>query len=187
MRSDQQYEQSLKEKFRRPMSSITTTLYAKQSRVRFEAKTSQTKDSIQSEFFANSWIALSHRLGQNVAALHEPVFADTRQGVLPSWSATPIDRTSTIRDEVSVCFLHPHQSVLGIFMQFIERGVDEAIVVGDTTVRILQVFGGEVKIGISSPEIPYREVVLACHDSDGDGFDGFRSDEYETESLAFFA
>ncbi len=74
-------------------------------------------------------------------------------------------------------------------MQFIERGVDEAILVGDTTVRILEVMGGQVKVGISSPDTPYREVVLVCQDSDDDG-DAMNYDlelNFESESLAYFA
>jgi hypothetical protein len=37
---------------------------------------------VTDQFSANSWIALSVRLVQNVAALQEPVFADTMRGVL---------------------------------------------------------------------------------------------------------
>jgi hypothetical protein len=72
-------------------------------------------------------------------------------------------------------------------MLFIERGVDEAIVIGDTTVRILEVSGGQVRVGISSPQSPYREAVLECSDSDDGGYDSFRGLQFESESLAFFA
>jgi hypothetical protein len=48
---------------------------------------SSVKDSasgrfVTERFSGKSWIALSHRLVQNVAALHEPVFADKTRGVL---------------------------------------------------------------------------------------------------------
>lgn len=72
-------------------------------------------------------------------------------------------------------------------MLFIERGVDEAIVIGDTTVRILDVSAGQVRVGISSPDSTYREVTLACSDSDDGGQDMLHPAEYEAESLAFFA
>jgi hypothetical protein len=80
-----------------------------------------------------------------------------------------------------------HLSVPGIFMLFIERGVDEAILIGDTTVRILEVSGGQVRVGISSPSSPYREAVLECSDSDDGGYGLFHGTEYESESVAFFA
>lgn len=44
------------------------------------------------------------------------------------------------------------------------RGVDEAIVVGDTIVRVLEIEGGQVRLAIASPgSLPtYREVTLRC-------------------------
>jgi sRNA-binding carbon storage regulator CsrA len=69
-------------------------------------------------------------------------------------------------------------------MIFIERGVDEAICVGDTIVRVLEVRGGEARLAISSPGNPrYREVVLQCRSSDDDLTDMEACDE----SLSFFA
>ena len=48
-------------------------------------------------------------------------------------------------------------------MFVIERGVDEAVVVGDTVIRILEVLSGEVRVAISSADgSRYREVVLLC-------------------------
>lgn len=70
-------------------------------------------------------------------------------------------------------------------MLFIERGIDEAIVVGDTVVRVLEIRSGEVRLAISSPDgLRYREVVLQCQSSEEAEFPFTSS--YD-ESLAFFA
>ena len=70
-------------------------------------------------------------------------------------------------------------------MLFIERGVDEAIVVGDTVVRVLDVGPEMVRLAISSPDgYGYREVVLQCPVSEET--DLLFSPSYD-ESLAFFA
>ena len=70
-------------------------------------------------------------------------------------------------------------------MLFIERGIDEAIFVGDTVVRVLEVLPGEVRLAISSPGNPrYREVVLQCRPADEE--DISYVDSYD-ESLSFFA
>ena len=70
-------------------------------------------------------------------------------------------------------------------MLFIERGIDEAIVVGDTVVRVLEVCSGEVRLAISSPEgLRYREVVLQCQSSEE--VDLSFASSYD-EALAFFA
>ena len=69
-------------------------------------------------------------------------------------------------------------------MLFIERGVDEAIVVGDTVVRVLEVRPGEVRLAISSSDgHRYREVVLQCPSAEEADFSFAPADE---ESLAFF-
>jgi sRNA-binding carbon storage regulator CsrA len=70
-------------------------------------------------------------------------------------------------------------------MLYIERGVDEAIVVGDTVVRVLEVCFGEVRLAISSPDgHSYREVVLQCQASEEAEYSFTPS--YD-ESLSFFA
>ncbi len=71
-------------------------------------------------------------------------------------------------------------------MIFIERGIDEAIRVGEVIVRVLEVRAGEARLAISSPDNPkYREVVLQCRSADDDI--GFPSSEMCDESLSFFA
>lgn len=72
-------------------------------------------------------------------------------------------------------------------MLFIERGVDEAILIGDTIVRILEVSGGQVRVGIRSPSSPYREAVLRCSDSDDGEYGLFNGTEFENEPVAYFA
>jgi|GEM_PF-3231145 len=70
-------------------------------------------------------------------------------------------------------------------MLFIERGVDEAIRVGDTVIRVLEVGFGEVRLAISSPGSPrYREVVLQCRSADEECLPLVESCD---ESLSFFA
>ncbi len=70
-------------------------------------------------------------------------------------------------------------------MFVIERGVDEAIVVGDTVVRVLEVRAGEVRLAISSPDgLRYREVVMQCPTEQEAGF--ARTSVYG-EALSFFA
>ena len=70
-------------------------------------------------------------------------------------------------------------------MLYIERGVDEAIWVGGTVVRVLEVQSGEVRLAISSPDSPrYREVVLQCRSAEEEGLSGIESCD---ESLSFFA
>ena len=72
-------------------------------------------------------------------------------------------------------------------MLFIERGIDEAIVVGDTVVRVLEVCSGEVRLAISSPDgLRYREVVLQCQSSEEEAAEFPFTSSYD-ESLAFFA
>lgn len=69
-------------------------------------------------------------------------------------------------------------------MIFIERGVDEAIRVADTIVRVLEVREGAARLAISSPgDSSYREVVLQCRPADDD----FSDTEMHDESLSFFA
>ncbi len=54
-------------------------------------------------------------------------------------------------------------------MFVIERGVDEAVVVGDTVIRVLEVRFGEVRVAISSPDgTSYREIVLQCQTEEED-------------------
>lgn len=70
-------------------------------------------------------------------------------------------------------------------MLFIERSVDEAVVVGDTVVRVLEVCCGEVRLAISSPDgYGYREVVLQCQSTEVTDFPF--APAYD-ESLAFYA
>ena len=70
-------------------------------------------------------------------------------------------------------------------MFVIERGVDEAIWVGDTVVRVLEVRSGEVRIAISTPDGPrYREVVLQCQSAEVDESPFVESCD---ESLTFYA
>lgn len=70
-------------------------------------------------------------------------------------------------------------------MFVIERGIDEAIVVGDTVIRIMEVGFGEVRLSISSTDGPgYREVVIQCQTEDDDA--PLFADSYD-ESLSFFA
>ncbi len=48
-------------------------------------------------------------------------------------------------------------------MHVVERGVDEAVIVGDVIVRVLDIAkNGDVRVAISSPEGPsrYQEVIL---------------------------
>lgn len=71
-------------------------------------------------------------------------------------------------------------------MIFIERGVDEAICVGDTVVRVLEVRDGAARLAITSPgNSNYREVVLQCRSAD-DGEDFLGADLCD-ESLSFYA
>ncbi len=71
-------------------------------------------------------------------------------------------------------------------MIFIERGVDEAIRVQDTIVRVLEVREGAARLAISSPgDANYREVVLQCRSADDD--DEFLDSGMYDESLSFFA
>jgi hypothetical protein len=55
-------------------------------------------------------------------------------------------------------------------MHVVERGIDEALVVGDVIVRILEISGrdNEVRVAISSPNggPRYQEVVLRVDGSD---------------------
>ena len=70
-------------------------------------------------------------------------------------------------------------------MFVIERGIDEAICVGDTVVRVLEVRSGSVRLAISSPDGPrYREVTLQCHSLEDVGFS---SEDASHESLLFQA
>ena len=70
-------------------------------------------------------------------------------------------------------------------MLFIERGIDEAVCVGETIVRVLEVLPGEVRLAISSPSKPrYREVVLQCRSADEEQLS---SVDCCDESLSFFA
>lgn len=72
-------------------------------------------------------------------------------------------------------------------MIFIERGIDEAIRVEDTIVRVLEVREGAARLAISSPgDNTYREVVLQCRSADDDD-DEFSDTEMYDESLSFFA
>lgn len=149
-------------------------------------KTPLQEDSLQSDFLGNP--GLPFRI---VSCRMSPLFTSPssltrREEFFFSVGEFPIDRTSEFR-EIGPQWTSPHLSVPGIFMLFIERGVDEAIVIGDTTVRILEVSGGQVRVGISSPQSPYREAVLECSDSDDGGYDSFRGLQFESESLAFFA
>lgn len=67
-------------------------------------------------------------------------------------------------------------------MQVIERGVDEAIVIQGTIIRVLEVLDGEVRLAISSPNNPrYQEVTLVCSQEDEQFHD---YDAIENESLA---
>ncbi len=67
----------------------------------------------------------------------------------------------------------------------IERGIDEAIMVGDMVVRVLEVRPEEVRLAISSLDgSGYREVVLQCQSSQEEDFP--YTPAYD-ESLAFFA
>lgn len=69
-------------------------------------------------------------------------------------------------------------------MLFIERGIEEAVWVGQTLVRILEVQDGEVRLAISSPESPrYQEVVLQCRSQDDE--EGQFNDSCD-ESLSFY-
>ena len=71
-------------------------------------------------------------------------------------------------------------------MIFIERGIDEAIRVENTIVRVLEVREGAARLAISSPgDNTYREVVLQCRSADDD--DEFSDAELYDESLSFFA
>lgn len=49
-------------------------------------------------------------------------------------------------------------------MHVMTRGVDEAIVVDGTIVRVLEIHEGQVRLGIATPNstVPYREVTLTC-------------------------
>ena len=70
-------------------------------------------------------------------------------------------------------------------MIYIDRGVDEAVWVGETVVRILEVDGDEVRIAISSPDSPrYQEVVLRVGSACEENVPRF---ERSGESLSFFA
>lgn len=67
-------------------------------------------------------------------------------------------------------------------MQVFERGIDEAIIVQGTTIRVLEVLDGEVRLAITSPHSPYyQEVTLACSQGDDDQSD----DEADDFKIAF--
>ncbi len=71
-------------------------------------------------------------------------------------------------------------------MFIIERGVDEAVWVGDTVVRVLEVRSTEVRLAISSPDSPrYREIVLQCRSAEEEAL--FSSADSCDESLSFYA
>ena len=64
-------------------------------------------------------------------------------------------------------------------MQIFERGVDEALVINGTIIRVLEVLDQEVRIAISSPNSPrYQEVTLICSREE-DAYDFFDLDENE--------
>ena len=70
-------------------------------------------------------------------------------------------------------------------MLFFERGIDEALWIGNTVVRVLEIRDGEVRLAISSTDGPrYQEVVLHCASiEDGD----VPLADSPDESLSFFA
>jgi len=54
-------------------------------------------------------------------------------------------------------------------MHVVERGIDEAVVVGDVIVRVVEISNDrEVRVAISSPHGPirYQEVILRLDDSE---------------------
>lgn len=52
-------------------------------------------------------------------------------------------------------------------MHVVERGIDEALVVGDVVVRVVEILNDrEVRVAISSPMVRYQEVILRL---DGQG------------------
>ena len=115
----------------------------------------------------------------------------TRHTESPSlFSDIHFDRTSDIiGSEVGLDLRQPSRVSLfespRILMFVIERGIDEAIVVGDTVIRILEVRFGEVRLAISSPDGPrYREVVIQCQTEEEEA--PLFADSYD-ESLSFFA
>lgn len=70
-------------------------------------------------------------------------------------------------------------------MLLFDRGIDEALWIGNTVVRVLEIRDGEVRLAISSTEGPrYQEVVLNC--ASLDQLDGLAIDSRD-ESLSFFA
>lgn len=151
----------------------------------------QSGSTATESIISNCCIALSQILAQNVAALHEFVSADKKRGSsFRSFSDIHFDRMSDIIG--SDMRLHSAARLARqlfesprILMLFIERGIDEAIVVGDTVVRVLEVGPDEVRLAISSPDgFGYREVVLQCPNSEEANL--LFSPSYD-ESLAFFA
>ena len=49
-------------------------------------------------------------------------------------------------------------------MHVVTRGVDEAVIIGETIVRVVEIKGDQVRLAISSPhgKPRYREVTLRC-------------------------